>query len=540
MTSCLLNCRLAGNPGFRCPSAIEASLASIVIFAAGIGVGHVVQGADRNARPNVLLIVADDMGYGDPGCYGGKLAPTPAIDSLARTGIRCTNGYVTAPVCAPSRCGIMTGSYNQRFGIQWNEDRGKYNVGVHKLLPQALKAAGYVTGHIGKWNVGADINGCFDETHDVIDWEADYFSDKTGHYVGVDSDTEHASGKTNGIWRPDQPGAEYLTDRIGRHAVEFVQKHQRGDKPFFLYLAFNAVHSPYHAKKEMQARFGHLTPPLSFYAAMMASLDENIGRVLAALPDNTFVAFTSDNGPAKMPVKVWPADWPTDAICGSAGPLNGHKAQFLEGGIREPYMLRWPARLKPGTEYRQPVSTMDIYATFCAAAGAPVPAGTKLDGVNLLPYLLGEQKGLPHDILFWKKDEEGAVRQGDWKLVISPWKPKLRLFNLAKDIGETHDLADDSPEVVEKLHRAWLDWSAPLPPRANPPSAKPGKIKPLQDRRAIFETKDKNHDGKLSREEFLSGQPDPEAAKTRFEKWDLDKDGFLSREEFINMGAKSK
>jgi len=508
--------------------------------------------AAEQSRPNILLIFADDLGYGDPGCYGGKLVPTPAIDSLARSGVRCTDGYVTAPVCAPSRCGLMSGAYNQRFGMQWNDDRGKYNVGPHKLLPQALKAAGYVTGHVGKWNVGADIASCFDETYDTIDWEADYFPGADGKYFGVDDPVNHASSKRQGMWGPERDRDEYLTDRIGRHAVEFIEKHKRGAKPFFLYLAFNAVHSPFHAKKELAARFDKLPPPLNFYAAMTASLDENIGRVLAALPDDTFVVFTSDNGPAKMPVQVWPADWPTNTLAGSAGPLNGHKAQFLEGGIREPFLLRWPARLKAGEVYRQPVSTMDLYATFCAAASAPVPAGTKLDGVNLLPYLLGEKTGAPHEILFWKNGENGAVREGDWKLFISPQQPKLQLFNLADDIGEKRDLAVEKPELVERLHKAWLDWSAPLPPRANPAKSKPavaglvrrssdvGGTKPAQDRGALFEKKDVNHDGKLSREEFLANQLDPEEAKTRFEKWDADKDGFLSREEFLKMGAKSK
>ena len=185
---------------------------------------------------------------------------------------------------------------------------------------------------------------------------------------------------------------------------------------------------------------------------------------------------------------------------------------------------------------------MDLYPTFCAAAGAPVPAGTKLDGVNLLPHLLGEKPGAPHEILFWKNGDRGAVRQGDWKLLISPWQPKLQLFNLADDIGEKRDLAGEKPELLAKLHKAWLDWSAPLPPRANPVQPKPATsgAKPAQDRAALFASKDKNHDGKLSREEFLANQADPEAAKKRFDKWDTDKDGFLSRDEFINMGGKSK
>jgi arylsulfatase A-like enzyme len=287
---------------------------------------------------------------------------------------------------------------------------------------------------------------------------------------------------------------------------------------------------------------------------MVESLDENIGRVLAklkaaGLEQNTFIAFTSDNGPAQGSpnIKVWPEHWPKEIIVGSAGPLSGHKAQFLEGGIREPFILRWPVRLKAGDVYRQPVSTMDLYPTFCAAAGVTVPAGTKLDGVNLLPYLLGEKTGAPHNILFWKNGDQGAVRQGDWKLLLSPWQPKLQLFNLADDIAEKRDLTGEKPALVEQLHKAWLEWNATLPPRANPQPAKPGKskqaatgAKPAQDRIALFEKKDRNHDGKLSVEELLAGQPDPEAAKAHFEKWDVDKDRFLSREEFINMGGKTK
>lgn len=490
-------------------------------------------------KPNLVMILADDFGYGDPGCYGGKLVPTPAIDSLAREGMRFTDGYVTAPVCAPSRCGLLSGAYNQRFGMQWNDDRGKYQFGAHRLLPQALRMAGYVTGHVGKWNVPVEAKECFDEIHDLIDWEADYWPDATGHYVGVDSETEHASSKRQGLWGPEHPESEYLTDRIGRHAVEFIEKNKAAGKPFFLYLAFNAVHSPYHAKRQVQEKYAHLTPPLNFYAPMVASMDENIGKVLAALPENTLVAFTGDNGPAKMPVKEWPAGWPEGGLSGSAGPLSGHKATFFEGGIREPFLMRWPGHVRAGGVYPQAVSTMDIYPTFLAAAGAATPDGTRLDGVNLLPHLAGEKAGQPHEILFWRKDGFGAVREGNWKLVVNPFDPAIQLFDLAADVGESRDLANEQSEVAKRLHQCWLDWSATLPPRANPPVAKPGAAgKPLQNRVAIFTAKDQNHDGKLTRDEFLVSQLDAEEAKTRFGRWDSDQDGFLSQAEFVRMGVK--
>lgn len=450
----------------------------VLLFLLALIPGPPPDAAESN-RPNLVLIFVDDMGYGDLSCYGSRLVPTPAIDSLARDGVRCTDGYVTSPVCAPSRCGIMTGAYNQRFGMQWNDDRRKYTVGQHQLLPQTLRAAGYVTGHIGKWNIPVDTKECFDEVHSLIDWEADYFPDQDGHYVGVDNPAQVGSSKVQGVWGPDRPDDEYLTDRLGRHAVEFIEKHK--SRPFFLYLAFNAVHSPWHAKAADRQRFAQLEPhPLDYYAAMIASLDENVGRVLAqlkasGLERNTLVALASDNGPAmgSPRIVVWPEGWPDEILVGSAGPLSGHKAQFLEGGIRVPYLLRWPARLPAGQVYRQPVSTMDLYATFCAAAGAPVSDGTRLDGVDLLPHVLGDRPEPPHEILYWKNGSDGAVRQGDWKLLVRQWQPKLQLFHLADDIGETRDLAAENPERVQRLHAAWLAWSEPLPPRANPQPDKP-------------------------------------------------------------------
>lgn len=437
------------------------------------------------AKPNLLLIFVDDMGYADPGCYGGTLVPTPNIDALAAAGVRFTDGYVTAPVCAPSRCGLMAGVYGQRFGMQWNDDQHatprQYRIpDTHKLLPETLRAAGYRTGLVGKWNLPRDPKAVFDETFSVMDWEGDYFPGPDGRYHGVDDPVNRGSAKVQGVWGPERPDDEYLTDRLGRQAADFITRH-RGT-PFFLYCAFNAVHTPLHAKKTADARLRHITDePLRFYAAMLASLDDNIGRILDALKsagqaENTVVAFLSDNGPAMGSdyIKVWPGRWPQKILLGSAGPLRGHKGQYYEGGIRIPYLLRWPARLSAATTCRHPVSSMDIYATFCEAAGVPVPDGTTLDGVSLLPFLDGTAAGTPHETLFWLTDGRGAVRRGDWKLVVSPAKPKLQLFNLAEDIGETRDLADANTVLRDTLHDAWLAWQKPFPPRANPPPVKRG------------------------------------------------------------------
>ncbi|MFO1448385.1 MAG: sulfatase-like hydrolase/transferase [Opitutaceae bacterium] len=436
--------------------------------------------AAPSQRPNLIVILTDDLGYGDPGCYGGKLVPTPAIDSLAAGGIRFTNAYATAPVCGPSRCGLLTGAYNQRFGCQWNEDEWPQQGMAYKIpaghltLPEALRAAGYVTGHLGKWNITRDPRQCFDEVADVIGFEADYFPDAAGHYQGMDEPVRKNSKKVMGVSGPERPGDEYLTDRLGRHAVEFIERHQRGEKPFFLFLSFNAPHSPYHAKSTDMAKMGDIRPePLNYYAAMVASLDENIGRVLAKLEsagiaENTVVVFTSDNGPTGALRVGWKDHWPKELIVGSAGPLRGHKGQFLEGGVREPFLVRWPARLPAGRLFHAPVSTMDIFPTLSAAAGASLPDSTRLNGVDLLPYLLSHHSGAPHPVLYWKNGEQGAIREGDWKLLIDSASASPQLYHLASDIGEAHDRAHLEPAVVQRLHQSWREWSSTLPPRSNP------------------------------------------------------------------------
>lgn len=436
--------------------------------------GHAIRAAER---PNIVLIFVDDMGYGDPGCYGGTLVPTPAIDLIASRGVLFTDGYVTAPVCAPSRYGLLSGAYPQRFGVQWNNDTFDGASGLIRIIPgghltidETLSKAGYVTGMVGKWNLEHYPCTSFEETYSVIHFGADYFPDSKGHYPGV-NETGPKSGFRDFLWGPVRDRDEYLTDRIGRQAASFIGKHQ--EEPFFLYVAFNAVHSPFMARQVHRDRVNHIDSEiLQYYGAMTLSLDENIQQVLDALErhglrESTMVVFASDNGPAtgetlkKQWKEHWPEEWPGEII-GSAGPLAGRKGQFLEGGIRIPFILSWPGKIGEGTVYREPVTTLDLYPTFCEAAGADVPASTRLDGVSLIPYLTAEKSGEPHSILYWMDRDRGAVRKGDWKLLVRG--DRHSLYHLGEDIGETADLSDERPDILTEMEALYLEFKEEMPP----------------------------------------------------------------------------
>ena len=432
-------------------------------------------------RPNIVVLLADDLGYGDVSSYGGKDVPTPRIDQLAREGVRFTDGYVTCPACAPSRLSLMNGAYPQRFGMTWNDDRSAHRLpDSQRLLPELMKTARYVTGLVGKWNIVRNAGTVFDEVHDFIEWESDYFPQEDGRYIGSNATTSpgFASSKTQ-YWGPKREGDEYLTDRIGRHAVDFIARHAK--EPFFLYVGFNAVHSPWQGRRADLARFAQLPHEvLQLYASMVAALDENVGRILDALraqklEENTLVIFLGDNGPAKggPHIEGWKPDWPKGiTIVGSAGPLRGAKTDLFEGGIREPFILRWPARVAAGATYRLPITAMDVLPTACAAAGAVIPATTVVDGVDVVPFLRGERHGAPHDTLFWKIKSSAALRRGNWKLLMLAPDFRPQLYDLASDVGESRDLAAEKPELTGELHVAWQAWNQTMPPPARPASAK--------------------------------------------------------------------
>lgn len=408
--------------------------------------------AQSHSRPNIILIVADDLGYGDPGCYGGRLAPTPNIDRLASEGIRFTDGYASAATCAPSRLGLMSGRYQQRMGAYSNSTSPRARIPEnHLLMPQMLRSSGYHTAHVGKWHINRPTESVFDEVYNEINGAADYFPGPEGKLTGkLYQPMQHGWSR--------EAGTPYMTDAHGDAAVRFIKSRSGKQDPFFLYLAFNAPHSPWQAPLELKKQFGDAGPEvIGLYAAMTYSMDLNIGKVLrqldeSGIAENTLVLFISDNGPEwgrNYPAFNWPPDWDS-TIVGSAAPFSGRKAQFLEGGIRIPFIMRWPAVIKPGQTYRKPVSTLDLYETFRVQAKGPV---IQTDGVNLVPFLTGKIKGVPHPILFWQGGKTAPVyaRMGDWKIMIPASKSGIQLFNLARDTAESRNVADEHPGVTGRM-----------------------------------------------------------------------------------------
>jgi arylsulfatase A-like enzyme len=404
-------------------------------------------------KPNVVLILADDMGYADVGCHGCKDIPTPHIDSIAKNGVRFTDAYASAPWCSPSRAGLLTGRYQQRFGYEFNPT-GAEGQGLpltEATLADRLKAAGYATGIVGKWHLGRDEKRIptargFDE----------FFG-----FLGAQHSYLPAGGRAAGraaIYRGTETvrEPEYLTDALGREAAAFIEKHKT--KPFFLYLPFNAVHIPMEATDKYLKRFADIKDERRrTYAAMQSAMDDAIGMVLKKLRDsgleeNTLVIFLSDHGGAAG------SRTPNGAL---NTPLRCAKLDLYEGGIRIPFLMQWKAKLTGGTTFRQPIIHLDLFPTILSAAEVDVKADWKLDGVNLLPHLTGETGVAPHDLLFWRMGNQFAARKGNWKLVRNDEK-SAQLYDLAVDIGETTDLCAKHPNTFKELETAWKAWNGTL------------------------------------------------------------------------------
>ncbi len=412
----------------------------------------------RRDRPNFVFILIDDLGWRDVGCYGSTFYETPNIDRLAREGMRFTQGYAACPVCSPTRASIMTGRYPARLHLtDWIPGHKRKNPKLlvpkfNQQLPlkeitiaEALKPAGYVSASIGKWHLGKEP----------------YYPEKQGFDLNFGGTHQgHPPSyffpyKIVNIDRGEQ--GEYLTDRLTDEAEKFIEANK--DRPFFLYLTHYAVHTPLQAKKEKIAKYKAKVKPGQLqnnpvYAAMIESVDESVGRIMRkldqlGLTENTVVFFMSDNG----------------GLAGvtSNAPLRAGKGTLYEGGIREPWIVRWPGVVQPGSVCDVPVISTDFFPTILEIAGVPLPKGVVLDGISNVP-LLRQTGTINRKALFWhyphyhRTTPAGAIRYGDYKLIEYYEDNHVELYNLKEDLSEKNDLAQKMPEKAAQLRKMFHDW----------------------------------------------------------------------------------
>ena len=410
-----------------------------------LALGAEVRAAEK---PNVLLIVADDLGYGELGCQGNAQIPTPHIDALARSGVRFTDGYVAAPVCGPSRAALLTGRYPQRFGFEFNLGASGGGLALReRTLADLLKAGGYATGMFGKWHLGSGREHL--PSQRGFDW---FYG-----FLPACRNYPCRPGEMGKSLLPDgveQP--RYTTDSLAAEAAAFIEKNR--DRPWFVYLPFGAVHaSPQGGRKLIPADAGRYAerfetvgdPQRRIFCGMLSAMDDDVGLVLdrvraLKLEERTLVIFLSDNG------------GPTWQTTSGNLPLRGGKGEVLEGGIRIPFMMRWPGHMPAGRVEAAPVISLDVVPTVLAAAGLPVPES--LEGRDLLPQLAEGATDRPRGAFCWRYGKQRAARLGEWKMVDRG--AGAQLYHLAADIGEAHDLAAAAPAKLAELEQAYAKWNA--------------------------------------------------------------------------------
>ena len=417
----------------------------------------------RPERPNIVLILGDDLGSRDMGFQGSREIPTPNIDRIAAEGVSFPQAYATHQVCGPSRAGLMTGKYPQRFGYEYNNVRQLVSPAsklpfedmglplTEATMADRLRALGYRTAAYGKWHLGVaeryhPLNRGFDEFYGFLGGSRSYFAFSDSNPV---TRPEDRMERGNGVFEEFEG---YLTDVLAAEGAGFIARNKK--QPFFLYMSFNATHAPMESLPEDRAAFPNLTGIRLEQAAMMRALDRGVGVLLEALEreglaKNTIVVFTDDNGGS------------TSVNAGVNYPYAGEKATHLEGGFRVPMAIRWPGKIAAASSYQYPVSLIDLLPTFVDAAGGDVAKLAPIDGVSLWPYLSGANPDRPHQRLYWKRDVRGTIRDGDWKLMRFPDRP-AELYNLVDDPGEQADLASENPELVRQLFKALFAWEVTL------------------------------------------------------------------------------
>ena len=446
-----------------------------------LGVATPLFAAEAVSHPNIVFILADDLGWTDTATYGSKYYETPNIDRLASQGMKLTR-YHNCQNCQPTRAALMSGQYGPRTGVYTVGGIDRFDWQTRPLRPvdnvqelpqdkitvaQVLKGAGYATGMFGKWHLG-NAKG--------------YHPADRGFDEAIVSMGAHFDFNTNP--KTDYPQGQYLADFLTDKAVDFIKRHQDG--PFFLYLPHFAVHAPHNAKPDLIARFkpkpgvgGHNNPT---YAAMIASVDESVGRVMALLDelklaDNTVLIFSSDNGGVGGYVRegVKQAGDVTDNA-----PLRSGKGSLYEGGTRDPFIVRWPGKAQPGSLCDVPAIHVDVYPTLLDLAGVPRPANYTLDGESLVPLFRNSAANLKRDAIYqhfpgylgagpgsWRTTPVGIIEVGDWKLMEFFEDGRLELYNLHDDVGESVNLAQKMPDKAKELHAKMLAWrteiKAPMP-----------------------------------------------------------------------------
>lgn len=432
-------------------------------------------------RPNVVIFVADDLGYGDMSCMGAPDVRTPHLDSIAESGVRFTSWYSNSPVCSPSRASLMTGRYPGNAGIRSILLGYRMTPGLTPDVPTlatALKAEGYRTELIGKWHLGLaeesrpGVHG-FDKTFGCLAGNCDYYSHihyapnnrhatiRGKHYVGT---------PLHDLWENNEEiyrDGEYMTEIIRERAVKAVRGYAEQQDPFLLYVPFTAPHFPMHAPQKYKDRFAHLPWEKMIMAAMISAMDDAVGDVLneletQGLRENTIVFFMSDNGPSRE-IRNWLDGTQETYHGGSSGTLKGHKFSLFEGGVRVPAVMSWPRVIPSGQVIDEPLAAMDIFPTVLSAVGGEVTK-YELDGMDILDTLrIGAAS--PHEYLFWEQNNQTAVRHGSWKLVINGQleeglqaADEIFLSNLEDDMSEHVNLADRYPVVVEHLRGAAESW----------------------------------------------------------------------------------
>jgi arylsulfatase A-like enzyme len=478
------------------PAVIACGLLGMVMATAVARADDSGRAAADAARrpPNIVVLIADDLGYAELGCQSGEDLPTPQIDSIAMNGVRFTSGYVTAPFCAASRAGLMTGRYQTRFGFEHNiigarnaEPRAGLPAG-EVTLAEHLRSAGYATGLVGKWHLGGtaarhplrhgfeEFYGFLHEGHSYMPqprrdvttmlrrkhlppgytgrWTSDDGLLILSDHLGYDEPPYDAD---NPILRDGQPVEErdYLTDAFTRESIDFIDRNAA--RPFLLCVAYNAVHSPMQALNEDVDRF-QSEPDIQrrIFLAMLARLDTSVGQILerlehAGLTDDTLVVFLSDNG------------GPTRELTSRNLPLRGEKGELFEGGIRVPFLMQWPGVLPAGHVEASPVVSLDVFATAAAAAG--VTTSHRIDGVDLRPWLTGRSVQPPHPQLYWRVGTQGALRSGDWKIVRTGSESDAwQMYHLTSDPAESRDLAAQEPAWFNHLLGEWRRIDAHMQP----------------------------------------------------------------------------